>query len=279
MSATFVTWVDGERQSNVSLPDRGLDFGDGLFETLLLESNEPLFPELHWQRLCRGLAVLEFPDCFEQVRRYFELAVDDLQNERWPRTALRLTVTRGAGPRGYTPPRFPEPRVIVSATRLGATNQELPPAASLVKASMRWGNQPALAGIKHLNRLEQVMAAAEKQRAGADEALMLGQAWQLVSVTSGNLFVVINDEIHTPQLDQCGIAGTRRQLVMETWAPAAGYRVSESRLDIAALQDASEVFYSNTLWGLRPVASLEDLRWERRSVCSDLYRQYRGALS
>jgi 4-amino-4-deoxychorismate lyase len=277
VSAPSVNWVDGERQQNVPLPDRGLDYGDGLFETLLLESNKPLFPDLHWQRLRRGLTVLEFPDCIERVMRHFQLAIDELQQENWPRTALRITVTRGAGPRGYTPPQVPKPRVIVSATRLGSANDSLPTAASLVKASMRWGNQPALMGIKHLNRLEQVLAAVEKQRAGADEALMLGQSWQLVSVASGNLFIVLDGEIHTPLLDECGIAGTRRQLVIETWAPAAGYRVSESRLDLAALQDASEVFYSNTLWGLRPVASLEDLRWDRHTVCNDLYKQYRGA--
>jgi 4-amino-4-deoxychorismate lyase len=278
VSPPSATWVDGKRQRELPLPDRGLDYGDGLFETLLLENNQALFPELHWQRLQRGLRVLDFPDCMELVRSHCQSAIADLRQHEWRRAALRVTVTRGQGPRGYMPPRVPVPRVVISATALPEI-RELPAPASLVQAAMRWGTQPALSGIKHLNRLEQVLAAGEIPRGGAEEALMLGQAGQLVSVSSGNLFVVIGDEIHTPLLDECGVAGTRRQLVIDAWAPAAGYRVSESRMDVAALADASEVFYSNTLWGLRPVGSCGDLRWDRHTVCQDLYRQYRGALA
>ena len=87
--------------------------------------------------------------------------------------------------------------------------------------------------------------------------------------------IVIDDQIHTPRLDDCGIAGTRRQLVIERWAPAAGYLVNEAELDWSALQAAREVFLSNTLWGLRPVGSLGELRWEKHDVCRDLQRQYR----
>ena len=239
-----------------------------------------MFPELHWQRLERGLETLGFPDCLARIKSQTRAILDDLRQEGWPRAALRITVTRGAGPRGYTPPQDAEPRLICSATPLeAASGAALLPPASLIAATMRWASQPALAGIKHLNRLEQVLAAAEKQRSGADEALMLGQAGQLVSVTSGNLFIVAGDEIHTPVLDDCGIAGTRRQLVMQSWAPAAGYRVKESRLDLSVLDTATEVFYSNSLVGLRPVASLGDLRWNSHTVCADLHRCYRESLA
>ena len=268
------TWVDGERQGGLPLPDRGLDYGDGLFETLLIEDGSALFAEMHWQRLQRGLDVLRFPDCLALVKSRFKQVVDELRTNAWRRSALRITVTRGAGPRGYTPPPMPTPRVIITATELPAGDTPLSP-ASLILASMRWASQPALSGIKHLNRLEQVLAAAERQRAGADEALMLGQSGQLVSVTSGNLFIVIDDQINTPRLDDCGIAGTRRQLVIERWAPAAGYLVNEAELDWSALQAAREVFITNTLWGLRPVASLGELHWEKHDVCRDLQRQYR----
>ncbi len=279
MSTPSATWIDGHRGADFPLPDRGLDYGDGLFETLRLERGEPLFPELHWQRLEQGLETLGFPDCIARIKSQTQLVLDDLRQEGWSLAALRITVTRGAGPRGYTPPLDAEPRIICSATPLEAVSGALPPPASLIAATMRWASQPALAGVKHLNRLEQVLAAAEKQRSGADEALMLGQAGQLVSVTSGNLFIVAGDEIHTPLLDDCGIAGTRRHLVMQSWAPAAGYSVKESRLELSILDAATEVFYSNSLVGLRPVASLGDLRWNSHKVCADLYRCYRESLA
>ena len=275
MPRSSAYWIDGERRDTFSLPDRGLDYGDGLFETLLLENGEALFPELHWQRLRRGLKVLDFPDCLEQVLSQVQATISELKGEQaWRRAALRVTVTRGAGPRGYAPPEESRPRIVISASALPPSDT-LPKPATLIQASIRWGSQPALAGIKHLNRLEQVIAAAEKQRAGADEALMLGQGDQLVSVTSGNLFVVADNEIHTPLLNECGIEGTRRRLVIDNWAPAAGYRVGESRLELDLLESASEVFFSNTLLGLRPVAALNGLRWDDHAVCQALYQQYR----
>ena len=274
MSTVSPTWIDGERHSQLPLPDRGLAFGDGLFETLLLENNEPLFPEIHWQRLQRGLETLVFPDCLARVRTHCRAALDELRAREWGRAALRITVTRGAGPRGYAPPTGAVPRVIIEATQL--PDQDGPPTpASLVCAGIRWGAQPVLAGIKHLNRLEQVLAAAEGQRAGADEALMLDQAGQLISVSTGNLFVVIDGTIHTPLLDGCGIAGTRRRLVIEAWAPAAGYDVIESHLHSSILDRASELFYSNALCGLRPIDRLGEQHWHSHNVFNDLYRQYR----
>ena len=278
MSTPSASWVDGQRLVDLPLPDRGLDYGDGLFETLLLEGGKRLFQELHWQRLERGLETLGFPDCLTNIRSRSLPALDELRREGRPRAALRITVTRGRGERGYTPSPDAEPRVICSATPLDATGDALPPPASLITSTMRWACQPALAGIKHLNRLEQVLAAAERQRAGSDEALMLGQAGNVVSVTSGNLFVVAGKEILTPALDECGIAGTRRQLVMQNWAPALGYEVRETRLDLSMLENADEVFYSNSLWGLRPIAGMGDLRWDTHAVCADLHRHYRKSL-
>jgi 4-amino-4-deoxychorismate lyase len=258
------------------LPDRGLEFGDGLFETLLLEHGEPLYLDLHWQRLERGLQVLGFPHCLPEVDARFRTALDELLARGWSRGLMRITVTRGGGPRGYAPPPEASVRIVVSATELlGAWEDTVSPAA-LVVAQSRWGSQPQLAGIKHCNRLEQVLAAAEKQRAGADEALMLGQGGQLVSVTAGNLFLRLGNELHTPSLEECGIAGTRRRLLMERWAPAIGVTVRESRLEWSDLESAREVFYSNSRWGLRPVSGLGELRWASQEIYRALYRQYRG---
>jgi 4-amino-4-deoxychorismate lyase len=146
----------------------------------------------------------------------------------------------------------------------------------MATAKTRWGRQPQLARIKHCNRLEQVLAASEKNHYGVDEVLMLGQDDQLVSVSAGNLFLRLGDELHTPVLDECGIEGTRRRLILEQWAPAIGCPTHESRLYRSDLVNAKEVFYSNTLLGLRPVAAIDDLRWDNQDICAALYQQYRG---
>ena len=274
MSTPSAIWIDGERADALPLPDRGLEFGDGLFETLLFEGSSVLFPDLHWQRLQRGLASLGFAPILPEILSQFDAVLASLAQD-WHRAALRVTITRGQGPRGYAPPNEAKPRVIVSATPLPAASGQLP-AAAMATANTRWGHQPQLAGIKHCNRLEQVLAAAEKSHSGLDEVLMLGQDDQLVSVSAGNLFLRLGDELHTPVLDQCGVEGTRRRLILEQWAPAIGCPTHESHLYRSDLVNAKEVFYSNTLVGLRPIAAIDDLRWDNRDICAALYQQYRG---
>jgi len=276
MSSESLIWVDGVQASALPLPDRGLDFGDGLFETLLLQRGRLLYSELHLQRLRSGLQLLGFPACLAAVSEQLADVQAQLQAWRWSSAAVRLTLTRGQGPRGYAPPAEATPRIVISATRLDVDHGEMPAPAALITAQTRWGCQPQLAGIKHLNRLEQVLAARERQLAGADEALMLDQRQCPVSVTAGNLFVLLGDTLHTPLLSECGIAGTRRSLVLGQWAPAIGLAVQETQLDLATLENADEVFYSNSLLGLRPVSSWGTCKWTNHDVCRALFSQYRA---
>jgi 4-amino-4-deoxychorismate lyase len=150
--------------------------------------------------------------------------------------------------------------------------------ASLSLATLRWPLQPALAGLKHLNRLEQVLAAAERRDRGADEAVMLDQQGQLVSVIAGNLFLVQGKRVLTPALDTCGIAGTRRQLVLEQWAARLGLQAQASTLGLQDLASADEVFFSNSLLGLRPVASFGEHQWHSHPTCRALFDLYRDEL-
>ncbi|MEH6636457.1 MAG: aminodeoxychorismate lyase [Halioglobus sp.] len=278
MTSQTATWVDGAPASVLALPDRALDFGDGLFETLLLRHGTPLYLDLHMQRLQRGLQALALPDCLANVRLQLAQVANSVQESEWMWSALRVTVSRGSGPRGYAPPLTPRPRIIITVTQLGRDCAQLSEGAVLALAEMRWAAQPALAGIKHLNRLEQVLAAAQARAAGADEAVMLGQSGQLISVVAGNLFLVRGGQLLTPAIQDSGIAGTRRQLVMERWAKLLGLGVQETNLSLDDLATADEVFYSNSLLGLRPVASFGDHQWRDHSVCQSLFEQYRGEL-
>lgn len=271
-------WLDGAAISQLPLPDRGLDFGDGLFETLLLIDAKPVYLSLHMARLDRGLQVLRFPRSVALIEKYLAKACLEVAGKGWRYASLRLTVTRGAGPRGYAPPRVPEPRVVIQATRMLHDPTQMAAAAALGDSRIRVASQPALAGLKHLNRLEQVLCALDAREQGVDDALLLGQAGDVVSVGTGNVFIVRGDQISTPPLDDCGIWGTRRQRVMQVWAPALGYTVAESSILPSDITQAEEVFYTNALYGLRPVAAYADATWSDHPVCAALFAAYMGEL-
>lgn len=279
MSEDTAIWLNGVEAAALPLPDRGLEFGDGLFETLLLKDARPLYSELHLDRLQAGCRALMFPDCSDAVREQLQQAAAASSARDWRWSALRVTLTRGAGPRGYAPPEKAEPRIIIAATRLPEPSHPLPVPARLGLASVRWPAQPLLAGLKHLNRLENVLAAREYRDAGYDEAVMLDQWARPISVVAGNLFALCDGQLLTAPLQSCGIAGTRRKLIMERWAPALGLAVREEFMSLEQLQGAQEVFYSNSLLGLRPVASFGQRTWTEYPLCESLHQFYRDELA
>lgn len=279
MSVDTAIWLNGAEATALPLPDRGLDFGDGLFETLLLKGGLPLYSELHLARLQSGCHALMLPDCTDAVREQLQQAAAAIAARGWRWSALRVTLTRGAGPRGYAPPEKAEPRIIIAATRLPEMSPDMPVPARLGLATVRWSAQPLLAGLKHLNRLENVLAASEYRDAGYDEAVMLDQWARPISVVAGNLFALCDGQLLTAPLQSCGIAGTRRDLIMRRWAPALGLSVREEFMSIDQLQAAQELFYSNSLLGLRPVASFGKVTWAEHPVCASLHRLYRDELA
>lgn len=265
-------WVDGERQGVLPLPDRGLDFGDGLFETLLLRRGRPVLIDYHWQRLLAGLKALAFPDCRAAAYEQLMAACAELGSIDW--AALRLTVTRGSGPRGYAPPEDARARVVISAAPLQQDLTHFPSPVHLEWADIRWSSQPALAGIKHLNRLEQVLAVGEARQQQCDDVVVLNQSGAVCSAGTGNLFALIDGRLCTPDLHSCGIAGTRRRLVLEQLAPALGLEVEVRELHPEALITADELFCCNSLRGLQAVRQLANRHWDSFPCCSALHQQY-----
>ncbi|WP_187275879.1 aminodeoxychorismate lyase [Parahaliea aestuarii] len=251
-------WVDGERSSQLPLPDRGLAFGDGVFETLLLVNGAAMLLAYHEERLQSGLERLGIAATRPLLAATVEQAAGESPAGY---AALRVTVTRGTGPRGYAPPPAPSARVIVQLSPLQHDPYAWREPLAIDYSSVRLGRQPQLAGIKHLNRLEQVLAAAECAREGWGEALMLDESGRVVSAVAGNLFLVRGGDLLTPALDGCGVAGTRRRAVIERWAPALGLAVEECAIDGEVVQQADEVFICNSLQGLRAVGVCRKRRW------------------
>lgn len=256
--------INGAPAVSIPATDRGLAYGDGVFRTLRVRDGKPLHWRRHHQKLAHDCAALHIPvpdqtALLNEVRVVSQTCAD---------AAVKIIVTRGSGERGYAPPQPSAPMRVV----LGTLYSPLPHAdagLAVHLCRLRLGHQPALAGIKHLNRLENVLARSEWHDAAIGEGLLLDQEGLAVGGTMSNLFVVEAGQLLTPLLDRCGVAGVTRDRVMAA-ASAAGIVCVEQRLPLQRVLDADEAFLVNSLMGLRSVARLGPREWTEVPLSREL---------
>jgi 4-amino-4-deoxychorismate lyase len=252
----------GEVASGVDAGDRGLAYGDGVFETLLVHQGQPVWWREHWDRLRRGAGMLGLPLPDEDLVRN----ETDALIAAAPRAVLKLILTRGPGGRGYAPSPEALPTVVLSL-------HAAPPPAPAAGLNLRWCRmslaiQPALAGIKHLNRLEQVLARAEWNDPDLHEGLMCDSEGRVISATAANLFARIGGRWLTPRLQRCGIAGIARAWLLEHMPDAA-----EAELRRADIEQAEALFLCNSVRGILPVRRLEAREWAVVEAIVQIRRQ------
>ena len=246
-----LTWVDGIAADTVPVDDRGLNYADGAFETLLCHEGSIQHEDLHRSRLARALSALGITNAAERSERFFEGAGQCLETAQHTGVA-RLTVTRGSGPRGYAPPAPPQLRSILRAY----PRPESPHTLRCGIATTRWAMQPQLAGLKLLARTEQVLAAGEAAAGGWDDMLMLDSDDYVISSSRANLFVLLGEEVATPCLDRCGIAGTRRELFLTNLLPAMDCAVETRPISLAECLSADALVTTNSVSGVTPITQL-----------------------
>jgi 4-amino-4-deoxychorismate lyase len=247
------SWVNGLPAGSVASTDRGLQYGDGLFETLTCVDGRVRWLALHLQRLRRGCErlALPLPDCTALAA--------EIESRAPPqgRCILKLILTRGvARQRGYRPQGDEVPTRILS-------RHEWPPASALAGAGFRvavsdvkLGVNPLLAGIKHLNRLEQVLAQAAMGHAPLEEVLMLSSANHVIGGSMSNAFFADDSGLFTPALTECGVEGIMRELVRSV-AAAHGLPLAVRPVQAAELAGVREAFVTNVRWGIQSIAMLE----------------------
>lgn len=245
MSTTLHSLVNGCEQDRIPLGDRGLQFGDGLFETLCVRAGQARYWERHMARLRAGCARLGLPHPDEQ-RLHFE--VGRLIRQQ-PHGVVKILLTRGTGGRGYSPPVDVEVNRIVRYLPCPDFPTD---GMRLARCATSLGRNPRLAGIKHLNRLEQVLASRELADLQADEGLLADSAGMVIEGTRSNLFLVHQGELITPDLGQCGVAGVLRSVVLDT-CTAAGIACHIREVAWSELEEAEELFMTNSLMGIQPV--------------------------
>lgn len=261
MSALATAVYRGQRRVDAPDPgDRGLAYGDGLFETMRVEQGRVPWWQAHLARLAAGAVRLCLP---APDAGWLATEARGLLARAPGAGVLKLVYTRGAGGRGYAPPAAPEPGWLLSA------HAPPPPEGPLV---LRWCDtrlalQPALAGLKHLNRLEQVLARSEWQDPAVHEGLMLDTSGRVACATAANVFVRLDGGWRTPPVRECGVAGIARAWVL------ANAEAVEAELSPDEVRDAEALFLCNAVRGILPVGRLGERAWAADPATDELRRR------
>ena len=243
---TVRMFLGNEPATAIAPDDRGLAYGESLFETMRAHCGDVPWWGGHMTRLTRGAERLAMP--LPDAARMHEEAKLLLDGND---AVLKLQLTRGGGVRGYAPGPDAPPFWMLSKHPLPAHRDSV----DVMWCETTLAIQPRLAGLKHGNRLEQVLAANEVRHAGADEGLMRDVTGDVIAATSANLFIFVDGSWRTPALDHCGVAG-----VMRDWAiPQVGARITS--LKPADIECADAVFLCNAVRGILPVRQLGTRVW------------------
>lgn len=245
--------INGQKRQFIEVADRGFQYGDGLFETIAISNGRPVFFEQHLARLQAGCRKLGIP-CPDYQTLFSE--TNQLCKDA-DRAVLKLIVTRGLGGRGYRPPDLIQPSRILSIYPFPDYPQEYSTQGIRARfCNTRLGLNPALAGVKHLNRLEQVLARAEWHDAAIQEGIMSDFNGHVVEGTMTNLFYAKNNKLYTAMLTQSGVAGIIRQLIIML-SEKHGFPVTERMFTQSELLGADEIFVCNSIIGVWPIRKIE----------------------
>jgi branched-chain amino acid aminotransferase len=250
-----------EEQAVVSVFDRSFLYGDGLFETLRVFNSQPFRWHQHWERLQHGAEFLNLKLPFPSAALRAS-AAELISRNRLPDSLLRLTLSRGVGIRGYSPTGAVHPHLVMSThpapetTEVGAHSPQIAPRWKLITSSFRLAAGERLAQFKTCNKLPQILACAEADAAGADEALLLNTDGFVVEAASSNLFWIDGDTVCTPPLASGILAGVTRAVVMEV-CQTLGVPTREAVCTVAALKRSAGVFVSLSSRGVVEGSSLD----------------------
>ena len=243
--------VNGNQTDVISVKDRGLQYGDGVFETIAVKNGDLLLWNLHWQRLQSGCARLNIEAPIEEMLLQ---EIDQLKTSS-EKYVIKIIITRGAGGRGYRYSDMSANRVLMRS-EWPEYQVDISSGISLFVCETTIARQPRLAGIKHLNRLENILARNEWYSEEYAEGLMLSDEGKVIEGTMSNVFFVKDEQLHTPNLSHCGVDGVVRKAILQH-AGALGIKVQLGEFTLQDFLSADEIFMSNSLLGIWPVRKLK----------------------
>ena len=272
--------VNGKPGNLIGIRDRGLLYGDGVFRTLRAIRGKALHWPLHYQKLrhdCTALGIA----CPDVGMLSAEL---DSLLARHPDGAVKLVVTRGEGTRGYAPQHCADTTHFWDISPMPVYSSDWAiHGIKVQRCQLRLSQQPRLAGIKHLNRLENVLAAAEWNDARLldseiAEGLLLDTEGNVIEGTRSNLFLVSRGELITPELSRNGVAGVQRDRVID-WSAQHNMPLHIRNVGLEEVLQADELFVVNSIIGLWPIRELEQRRWTSFPVAMQIRKTWAEELT
>ena len=241
------TIITANETSSISTRDRGLNYGDGFFTTAMVTDGQVEHWAYHKARLIEctqrlGFPALEFNALESQITQLIA---------SHPQAVLKVVITRGEGGRGYAPPSECNLNIIVSVLAYPDHYNSLTDAGiSLAISPIKLAVQPHLAGLKTLNRLEQVLIKNALQTQHSDDALVLDYNNNVIETSAANIFAIKNNKVFSPRLDECGIKGVFLQSLCDKLT------VEFKTVSVDDLTQADAIFVCNSLMKIVPVKSI-----------------------
>ena len=261
--------INGEPDNKLSVLDRGLHYGDGLFETIAAHENNLLCWDDHISRLLSGCERLGLHKPDSKVLQQESSSL--LKNTK--QGVIKIILTRGEGGRGYVLPVKTSPtRIISHYPWPDHPIQNREEGINLRLCKLRYSQNPVLAGIKHLNRLEQVMARSEWNDIDIQEGLVMDQDDHIIEGTMSNVFYVKNGILYTPKLELSGIEGIIRKKILEI-SPELNIETYVKEISLDEISNADEIFISNSVIGIWPVKSFNEQKYQPGEISKKLMQK------
>ena len=267
MAHTYSYLVNGSFNQAISPFDRGFAYGDGVFRTIKIVSGLPESWPQHYQKLVADCAAINIvcPSAELLMSDLSQLFLTDASIENKLAVA-KIIITRGEGNRGYTPPAITAPmRVVLKSAMPEYPEARFVEGVNLTVCETRLAAQPKLAGIKSLNRLENVLARMEWHYPEIADGIMLDMQGHVIECTAANIFARFGDTLVTPNLQQCGIAGITRQRIIEL-APTLSLKTSVEIFNLEKLYHADEVVICSSLYGAWQVNKIQNNATEAHHI-------------
>ncbi len=258
--------INGNANHTISPLDRGFAYGDGVFRTLVMRDGQPENWPLHYQKLVADCAAISI------VCPSAEILMSDLNQLFSPlETAVaKIIITRGDGERGYAPPAITAPmRVVLKTVMPNYPKSYALQGVNLHVCKTQLAAQPLLAGVKHLNRLENVLARMEWTDPTIADGIMLDLQNNVIECTAANIFARFNDTLITPNLSECGIAGITRQRIIDH-AHLWSLKIKIEHITLEQLLLADEVIVSSSLYIAWQVKQILHKNWQPSPLANEI---------
>lgn len=257
--------INGEFDDRVSVFDRAYLYGQSVFETIAVIAGKPALLNRHINRLEKGCDILSIPFDIKRLNQYIDILLDNLNPSIKASfdesRVIRITITMGQGGRGYANPKLPRPTYILSEHDYPKHPSELyRNGIELGVSDVKLAHQPILAGVKHGNRLEQIVARS-RWKPHWQEALLLDSDDNVIEGTQSNVIALKGDLAVTPLLDQCGVDGVMKNWVLRKLKDT-GFSCEAVRLSVTDISEADEVMLTNSVIGVWPVKQFESHQFE-----------------